>query len=56
MDFKWYQKLYTHGISADIAVVVARSGNKGDSRGTTAFVVERGTPGFYSGKKENNWV
>ena len=27
--------------------------NKGDSRGTTAFVVEKGTPGFYSGKKEN---
>ena len=43
----------THGISADVAVVIARSGNKGDSRGTTAFVVERGTPGFYSGKKEN---
>ncbi|PWH10482.1 acyl-CoA dehydrogenase [Bacteroidetes bacterium SCGC AAA795-G10] len=43
----------THGISADIVVVIARSGNKGDSRGTTAFVVERGTPGFYSGKKEN---
>ena len=43
----------THGISADIAVVIARSGNKGDSRGITAFVVERGTPGFYSGKKEN---
>ena len=43
----------THGISDDIAVVIARSGNKGDSRGTTAFVVERGTPGFYSGKKEN---
>ena len=43
----------THGISADIAVVIARSGEKGDSRGTTAFVVEKGTPGFYSGKKEN---
>ena len=43
----------THGISADIAVVIARSGDKGDSRGTTAFVVEKGTPGFYSGKKEN---
>ena len=43
----------THGISADVAVVIARSGDKGDSRGTTAFVVERGTPGFYSGKKEN---
>ena len=41
----------THGISADIAVVIARSGNKGDSRGTTAFVVERGTPGFYSGSQ-----
>ncbi|MFL2600571.1 MAG: acyl-CoA dehydrogenase family protein [Flavobacteriaceae bacterium] len=43
----------THGISADIAVVIARSGEKGDNRGTTAFVVERGTSGFYSGKKEN---
>ncbi|HMB62301.1 MAG TPA: acyl-CoA dehydrogenase family protein [Eudoraea sp.] len=43
----------THGISGDIAVVVARSGKKGDSRGMTAFVVEKGTPGFSSGKKEN---
>ena len=43
----------THGISGDIAVVIARSGEKGDSRGMTAFVVERGTPGFTAGKKEN---
>lgn len=43
----------THGISADIAIVIARNGNKGDNRGMTAFVVERGTPGFYAGKKEN---
>ena len=43
----------THGISADVAIVIARNGNKGDNRGMTAFVVERGTPGFYAGKKEN---
>jgi alkylation response protein AidB-like acyl-CoA dehydrogenase len=43
----------THGISGDIAVVVVRTGEKGDSRGMTAFVVEKGTPGFSSGKKEN---
>ena len=43
----------THGISGDIAVVIARNGEKGDNRGMTAFVVERGTPGFSAGKKEN---
>jgi alkylation response protein AidB-like acyl-CoA dehydrogenase len=43
----------THGISGDIVVVIARNGEKGNNRATTAFVVERGTPGFYAGKKEN---
>jgi acyl-CoA dehydrogenase len=43
----------THGKSGDIAVVIARTGDKGDSRGTSAFVIEKGTPGFSSGKKEN---
>ena len=43
----------THGKSGDIAVVIARTGDKGDSRGMTAFVIEKGTPGFTSGKKEN---
>ena len=43
----------THGKSGDIAVVVVRTGEKGDSHGMTAFVVEKGTPGFTSGKKEN---
>ena len=43
----------THGISGDIAVVIARNGEKGDNYGMTAFVVERGTPGFSAGKKEN---
>lgn len=43
----------THGISGDVAVVLARSGDLLDSKGITAFVVERGTPGFKAGKKEN---
>lgn len=43
----------THGKSGDVAVVLARTGDLLDSRGITAFVVERGTPGFSAGKKEN---
>jgi hypothetical protein len=43
----------THAISGDIAVVIVRTGNKGDSHGMTAFAIEKGTPGFRSGKKEN---
>lgn len=43
----------THGRSGDVAVVVARTGDLLDSHGMTAFVVERGTPGFIAGKKEN---
>ncbi|AWM14289.1 acyl-CoA dehydrogenase [Flavobacterium sediminis] len=43
----------THAITGNVAVVIARTGEKGDSRGMTAFVVEKGTPGFSSGKKEN---
>ncbi len=43
----------THGISGDVAVVIVRTGEKGDSKGMTAFVIEKGTPGFSSGKKED---
>ncbi len=43
----------THGISGDIAVVIVRTGEKGDSKGMTAFVFEKGMKGFSSGKKEN---
>jgi alkylation response protein AidB-like acyl-CoA dehydrogenase len=43
----------THAISSSIAVVIARTGEKGDSHGMTAFVVEKGTPGFTAGQKEN---
>jgi alkylation response protein AidB-like acyl-CoA dehydrogenase len=43
----------THGISSNVAVVLARTGELLDSRGITAFIVERGTEGFKGGKKEN---
>jgi len=43
----------THAISGDVAVVIARTGEKGDSKGMTAFVLEKGMPGFSSGRKEN---
>jgi len=43
----------THAISGDIAVVIVRTGEKGDSKGMTAFVFEKGMQGFTSGRKEN---
>ncbi len=43
----------THGKSGDIAVVMVRTGDQGSSKGISALVVERGTPGFAAGKKEN---
>jgi len=43
----------THGISGNVAVVIVRTGELLDSHGMSAFIVERGTPGFSGGKKEN---
>ena len=43
----------THAISGDVAVVLARTGEKGSSKGISAFIIEQGTPGFTSGKKED---
>src|SRR5690554_7782620 len=43
----------THAISGDVAVVIVRTGEKGDSKGMTAFIIEKGTKGFASGKKED---
>jgi alkylation response protein AidB-like acyl-CoA dehydrogenase len=43
----------THGKSGDVAVVLVRTGDLLDSRGISAFIIEHGTPGFTSGKKEN---
>ena len=43
----------THGISGDVAVVLARTGEPLDSHGITAFVLEKGMKGFSGGRKEN---
>jgi len=43
----------THGISGDVAVIIARTGNKGDNKGMTSFIIEKGTKGFSGGRKEN---
>ncbi|SMO74562.1 acyl-CoA dehydrogenase [Solitalea koreensis] len=43
----------THGKSSSVAVVMARTGEKGSSNGISAFVIEKGTDGFAHGKKEN---
>ena len=43
----------THGISGDTCVVLAYTDREMRSRGVTAFVVDRTTPGFIAGKKEN---
>ncbi len=43
----------THGKTGQVAVVIARTGKAGDSHGMSAFIVERGAPGFSAGKKEN---
>lgn len=43
----------THGKTGDIAVVICRTGEPRTKNNATAFVVERGTPGFSGGKKEN---
>ncbi len=43
----------THGRSGQVAVVIVRTGEPNTPRNATAFVVERGTPGFAGGKKED---
>lgn len=43
----------THGISGEVAVVIARTGEPRSKDNATAFIVERGTKGFSGGKKED---
>lgn len=43
----------THGRSGDVAVVICRTGEPRTKNNATAFIVEKGTPGFSGGKKEN---
>ena len=43
----------TNGAMSDIVVAVVRTGERGDSRGITAFAIEKSTPGISAGRKEN---
>jgi alkylation response protein AidB-like acyl-CoA dehydrogenase len=43
----------THGKTGDVAVVICRTGESRTSGNATSFIVEKGTPGFTGGKKEN---
>src|SRR4051812_32314189 len=43
----------THGISGSVCVVLARTGEPRAKNNSTAFIIEKGTPGFSAGKKEN---
>jgi alkylation response protein AidB-like acyl-CoA dehydrogenase len=43
----------THGISADIAVVFAVTDPEAGKRGISAFILEKGMPGFRAGRKED---
>ena len=45
----------THGHSGDLIVVMAVTSRGKGSRGISAFIVERGTPGFRAGKKEDKF-
>ncbi len=43
----------THGISSDVVVAIVRTGELLDTKGMTAFIIERGAKGLKAGKKEN---
>jgi alkylation response protein AidB-like acyl-CoA dehydrogenase len=43
----------THGRVGDVMVVMAVTNREAGSRGISAFIVERGTPGMTAGKKES---
>jgi alkylation response protein AidB-like acyl-CoA dehydrogenase len=43
----------THGKTGDVAVVLCRTGEPRTKNNVTAFAIEKGTPGFSAGKKEN---
>ena len=47
------KQFITHGKSGDVAVVMAVTNRERGSRGISAFIVERGTPGFRPGRKED---
>jgi len=47
------KQFITHGGSAELVVVMAVTSRAQGSRGISAFIVERGTPGLRTGRKED---
>ena len=47
------KQFITHGGTGDLIVVMVVTNRSNGSRGISAFIVERGTPGFRAGKKES---
>lgn len=43
----------THGKSANMVVLMTRTPTPEDPKASTAFIIEKGTPGYAAGKKEN---
>jgi len=43
----------THGKSSDVVVAIVRTGELLDSKGMTAFIIDRANPGLKAGKKED---
>ncbi|MFZ9847158.1 MAG: acyl-CoA dehydrogenase family protein, partial [Flavobacteriales bacterium] len=43
----------TLGISGDVVVLMTRTGKLGEKNNATAFLIDKGTPGFTAGKKED---
>ncbi|MDJ1502715.1 acyl-CoA dehydrogenase family protein [Xanthocytophaga agilis] len=43
----------THGKSGDVAVIIARTGAPNTHTNASAFIIEKNTPGFFAGKKED---
>ncbi|RMG69265.1 MAG: acyl-CoA dehydrogenase [Bacteroidetes bacterium] len=43
----------THGKSGNVAVVIARTGEPRTRNNASAFIIEKGTPGFSAGRKED---
>ena len=47
------KQFITHGRTGDVIVVTAVTNRAKTNRGISAFIVDKGTPGFRAGKKEN---
>ena len=46
----------TNGEEADVFTIIACTDRNRGARGFSAFIVEKGTPGFSSGKRKTRWV